>query len=714
MAGSVSATIDFTADNSAVLTSIRTIQRNVAQLAASSRTAFQKIAATVANVTVSIYGVRSAVNSVMTAFQPFTEMETAAARLASFVGGIGEAADLCRDLQREAALGAENFSQLSSAAQRLSSVFSSTETIELWVRAFNNLSAAAGVDMTSAVEAFVRMLSSGGQGASELINLLAGRGINLYDVLSQQLGASAEEIRKFATEGSLSLEQVQSAILSVAVGTGEFAGAAEALGDTFSGRVSVALTEFKLALADAIEPAAEALIPLIENVAALAEVFGPLLVVAAQFLSSCDGLVAICTLLAVTLTRKLGVSILAHTASLSGATVATIAHTVASGACTVAVNLLAAAFRGLKVALVGLMAATGIGVIIWALGEAIAWVAEKIISYVKGTDEAGDATEVMAQKTVDSTKAIERAKEEAEAADKRRQEAVAKRQREAAQREHDLAVERTRELKKSLSEDEFRDALAAIEDGDRKIAEILDHVNAESADALDAELSALRAKDLLTGEEIARTRELYNAKKQIADIEKRIVDEKRAAAAQEEEERRRRSMTVEQIREEAAAELEILRRRSVGDETGANRLERERAVRNEIADLQAKGMNYDEAYTIASLRDRYNYRAAARNRTVSAQDAAELLKARAAADRAGPDYNADFFRAQTGVDAESDFASQRFTDASAAASRLNVIHAIGGPIAQGAIMAQSVQIQSESRDYLKRIAEARESAARLA
>lgn len=693
MAGTTSAVIDFTADDSDVMASIRQIRMGVNKLAANTRSAFQKVSSTLANVTVALFGVRAAVNSVTSAFQPFTEMQDTAARLAPLIGSLENANELCRTLQREAARGNETFEQLASVAQRLSSVFSSTETVEVWVRAFNNLASVAGVDMTSSVEAFVRAIASGGQGMTEFLNLLSGRGIDIYGVLSQQLNASAEEIKRFATEGSLSLEAVQTALLSIATGTGEVAQAADAVSETFSGKLASAIAEFRIALADALEPAADALIPLIENAAALTEAFGPLIAVVSEFLSSCDGLVAVCAVLAITLSRRLGTAILGYIASINGATVSTIAHTVASGACTVAVNLLSAAVRGLKVALVGLLAATGIGIAIWALGEAAAWAAGKIGELIGASDDASEASDAAAQKAIASTEAVERAKEAAAEADKRRQEAAEKRAREAAQREHDRAVERTAELKKSLNEDEFRSALNAIEDGDRKIGEILNHVNAESADALEKELSALRAKEMLNDTEIARTRELYNAKKQIAEIEKRISDEKRVAAAQEEEEQRRRNMTIEQIREEAAAELEILRRRSVGDETGASRLERERTVRNEIMDLQSKGMSYDEAYTIASLRDRYSYRASARNRTVSAQEAADLIRARSEADRSGPAYNPEFFRASSG---------------------LNVGYAIGGNAAQSTIMAQSVQIQSESRDYLKRIAEARESAARLA
>lgn len=197
--------------------------------------------------------------------QEFAKWEDTATRLAPLVGGLGVAKELASALRDEAANGTMSFEQLASVAGRLATVFSNTEDIRKWTTAFHDLAAGTGMDINELVGNFVRSRASGRFEAG-LMDMFAQKGVNIFPELVKQTGQSEVALRKLAAEGKLSFSEVEKAILAVSTGTGQFAGQATAMSNTFGGSISTMIATWRSFLAEIVKPIAEALTPSIQVV----------------------------------------------------------------------------------------------------------------------------------------------------------------------------------------------------------------------------------------------------------------------------------------------------------------------------------------------------------------------------------------------------------------------------------------------------------------
>ena len=199
-----------------------------------------------------------------TPLEQFSRFEDAATRLAPLVGGLENAKELCAQLRDEAAIGTMSFEQLASVAGRLATVFSDASEIRTWATAFHDLAAGTGLDVNELVGNFVKSRASGRFEAG-LMDMFAQKGVNIFPELVKQTGAAEKELREMATKGELSFAEVEKAILALATGTGQFAGQAAAMSNTFSGSVGTMIAHWHILLAEFAKPIADTLSPMLRG-----------------------------------------------------------------------------------------------------------------------------------------------------------------------------------------------------------------------------------------------------------------------------------------------------------------------------------------------------------------------------------------------------------------------------------------------------------------
>ena len=212
----------------------------------------------------------------------------ASQRLSPLVGGLDRSRALAEALRNEAANGTESFEKLAGVAGRLASVFKSTESIRRWTSAFHNISAGTGLDVNELVGNFVRSRASGRFEAG-FLDMFAQKGVNIYEPLAKELKMSEAELRKAAKTGELAFSDVERAILACAEGTGVFAGQAEAMSNTAGGAAKTLGAQWEILVAKFAEPIAEALTPLMQRMSASMVKMQPLAAAVGSAVSNVGG-----------------------------------------------------------------------------------------------------------------------------------------------------------------------------------------------------------------------------------------------------------------------------------------------------------------------------------------------------------------------------------------------------------------------------------------
>lgn len=197
-------------------------------------------------------------------FEEFSKTERAAVRLAPLIGGMQTAKEVCADLRKMAAGTGVSFESLTKHAAKLSSVFTDTNQIKLWTKALQNLQIGTGEDMNEVLNSVIKAKASGRFDAGIMENL-ASKGINIFPELQAQTGLAKEQILELARAGKLAFSEVETAILSVATGTGHFARQADRLRGTFGGATEEMIDAFNLLLASLAEGPAKVLTPIFKG-----------------------------------------------------------------------------------------------------------------------------------------------------------------------------------------------------------------------------------------------------------------------------------------------------------------------------------------------------------------------------------------------------------------------------------------------------------------
>ena len=251
----------FGADASAVRAATEEISRNVSAMR-------ENVVAAGAQLSLAIQGAFAAAGKLGEAISAplarFAEFEKSATRLAPLVGSLDEAKSLMRDLRDEAANGTLSMEELAGIAGKLSAVFSDTADLKKWTTVFHDIAAGTGEDPSRLVAEFVKAKASG-RVEGGFLDAFAKRGFNVFEPLAEATGKTGEELRKMAADGTLAFAAIERAILSLATGSGKFAGQAKALSSTFGGSVETMKAQWNTLLAEIGAPIADSISPMIAS-----------------------------------------------------------------------------------------------------------------------------------------------------------------------------------------------------------------------------------------------------------------------------------------------------------------------------------------------------------------------------------------------------------------------------------------------------------------
>lgn len=264
--------LTFDANTAPFLSGVKEIRASVNTLSQTIKEKREELIQFSANLSMIFHGVKSAAalagRMLSAPLQEFSRWEDAATRLAPLVGGLEAAKEVASHLRDEAANGTMSLEQLASVAGRLSTVFKNSADVKKWTTAFHDLSAGTGLDINELIGNFVKSKARG-RFESELMDMLAQKGVNIFPYLEEQTGLAGKALQKAAVEGKLAWSEVEKAILRVSTGTGQFAGQASAMSNTFGGSVGTMVANWKILLAEFAKPIAENLTPKIQSLGKL-------------------------------------------------------------------------------------------------------------------------------------------------------------------------------------------------------------------------------------------------------------------------------------------------------------------------------------------------------------------------------------------------------------------------------------------------------------
>ena len=263
------ATVTLSANATAVVASLRTVQSEIARTAQVCATRARTFAEAFSPLVISIQGITGAIRKISAAWSGAAEFENIATRIAPLVGGLEASTELARDLRRQAVDGTETFESLAAVAGKLAAVFHDTGAIREWTRRFHDLAAGTGESATALVERFVRASASGTFNAG-FFDIFAARGVNLYEPLARELNMSEAELRKFAATGGVSFDAVKQQLTSLTDAGGQFAGMAKKLSSTAGGTFNSLKEQLSVLAAEFGEPINAKLVPAMNGMIAAA------------------------------------------------------------------------------------------------------------------------------------------------------------------------------------------------------------------------------------------------------------------------------------------------------------------------------------------------------------------------------------------------------------------------------------------------------------
>jgi len=157
------------------------------------------------------FGIQGIVAGLKTGFGSLSgkaaEVENVAASLGVLLRNQTEADSLTSSLQRLATNGVIGFNELHRAARPLSNVFSSGDDIAKYVSIFADIAAGSKVP----IDTMARMVSRLGDMGKAEFTELANNGVPVFEMLSRVTGHSADALRKMSAEGKITKEQLLAA-----------------------------------------------------------------------------------------------------------------------------------------------------------------------------------------------------------------------------------------------------------------------------------------------------------------------------------------------------------------------------------------------------------------------------------------------------------------------------------------------------------------------
>lgn len=492
---------------------------------------------------------------------PAAQLENAAASLAVMLGDSSSAERLTQSLQRMATNGVVSFDELISSAKTLSSVMSDDSAIAHYVGVFADI--AAATDMTASELAGLVARTDDASQASARLATLSAKGIPIVEALASVLGKSNEEVQELAKAGEVTSSQLMSAFERMTQAGQRYHEMNATMSSTTSGSWETLKSSVTECMAELGKPINDTLRPMLQDVSAWVQSHGEELRdlgknigAALQTVGRAAGALAPVLLGLATNTHAVSLAVSVLTAHMGRRLIASMAGMV--GACkTVGIALrdfraqvvLTGSFWGTawagmvavtKAACLQIKAriiSTGIGVLIWGLGEAIAYLYKQFADTgdvdlgTVDVDAAEEAAVAARESMQSAQRELEAREKSVQLARKQTQEA------EAAARAEKERLDTIEEMAKTRESEAFENHMTAMREGldgaQGVIRERLKRVGAPDVASLDAERVRLERESNPTADQLERYKEVCAALDAIAKEYDYIAKEARDAAKQQ-------------------------------------------------------------------------------------------------------------------------------------------------------------------------------------
>ena len=415
-------------------------------------------------------GITSAL-SVFTA--PAAELENVATSLGVVMGNAEAAERLTGSLRRLATNGVVSFDELHRSARALTNVFQDDAVISHYVSRLADIAAGADIPASRLAELVARMEDMGKAELTELAN----KGVPIFETLADVLGKSRDEVVQMSQEGKISCRALLAAFEKLTDAGGRYHRLNSELSNTTKGSWDTLMESIKECKEALGTPINDELRPVLQDLAAWVQENKASITAVGQ------GIVKVCTNVH-TLTIALGV--LAGT--MRGQMAAGLSRMAASFK-PVMVGMrdfrlawaltgsfwgttwtgMVVAARAACVAIKSAVISTGIGILVWGIGEAVAWCVEKFSDAEDAAKDMGEAAAEAALATKEALDASKREMEQREAAARAEREQTEQMQKQArlAQEAADAEKERLRivaEMARARKENDFEREMDALRD----------------------------------------------------------------------------------------------------------------------------------------------------------------------------------------------------------------------------------------------------------
>jgi tape measure domain-containing protein len=177
------------------------------------------------------------------AFGELITLQNARQSFEVLTGSASNASKVMADLAAYAKQTPFEFNQIAGATKTLLGFGSTTETVGGQIRQIGDIAGATGGDIGNIALVFGQVQAQGklmGQDFLQLIN----NGVAVGDMLANELGVPASEVKKKIEEGAVTFDVFSAAIGKATSEGGKFYGGADKLSQTLSGRISTLKDNF--------------------------------------------------------------------------------------------------------------------------------------------------------------------------------------------------------------------------------------------------------------------------------------------------------------------------------------------------------------------------------------------------------------------------------------------------------------------------------------
>lgn len=399
-----------------------------------------------------VLGVISAGRGVVDALSAFTapaaELENVATSLGVVMGNAEAAERLTGSLERLATNGVVGFDELHRSARALTNVFQDDAVISHYVSRLADIAAGADIPASRLAELVARMEDMGKAELTELAN----KGVPIFDALAEVMGKSTAEVIKLSGEGKIGCSDLLAAFEKLTDAGGRYYQLNSELSNTTKGSWDTLKASITECMAVLGEPINDSLRPVLQDLAVWLQENKAMISAVGK------GIVGVCTnvhtltiglgILAATMRGSMMVGMMRMAAGFKPI-MAGLRRFRAEAAVTgsnwrATMVRMVAATRSAALAMKGALASTGVGLLVWGLGEAVAWCSAKFSDAEDAAQDMGAAAEEAGAATKEALEASRREIEQREEANRQEAERTRHLEEQARLAEQAAAAEQER------------------------------------------------------------------------------------------------------------------------------------------------------------------------------------------------------------------------------------------------------------------------------